>query len=149
MKKALPGKSKKVVDPTFATARKDYFDVLKTIEAGGECPFCPFKFKYHKHAVLNNHKGWLISDSSWPYNNSQRHLIIIGDKHKEKIEELSAEDMTAILFLIKWASKKFDIKGGGFAMRFGETSYTGATVCHLHAHLIFPKKKKSVNFPIG
>lgn len=149
MSKPAGKKSKKVVDPTFAHARKDYFNVIKTIEAGGQCPFCPFHFKYHKNPILKKHKGWLISKSSWPYENSQLHLIIIGDEHKEQIWELGEEDIKSILFLIKWAAKKFDIKGGGFAMRFGETQYTGATVCHLHAHLIFPKKKKTVNFPIG
>lgn len=39
-------------------------------------------------------------------------------------------------------------------MRFGNTDYTGATVSHLHAHLIYPevdksKKSKTVNFPVG
>ena len=51
--------------------------------------------------------------------------------------------------------KKYKIKGGGLTLRFGEQNYTGATVLHLHFHLIVPKLKpksklaKIVNFPIG
>ena len=45
--------------------------------------------------------------------------------------------------------KKYNIKGGVLALRFGDTAYTGATVCHLHFHLIVPKKSQTVNFPIG
>jgi len=40
-------------------------------------------------------------------------------------------------------------------MRFGDSSVTGATVLHIHAHLIVPKinektkKARVVRFPIG
>jgi len=71
------------------------------------------------------------------------------------LRELKNEDWLAVLKLAQYAVKKFNLPGGGLVMRFGETTYTGATVCHLHAHLIVPKldsKKKvakTVWFPIG
>jgi len=38
-------------------------------------------------------------------------------------------------------------------MRFGDSDYTGATVTHLHLHLMVPKLKRgkalTVEFPIG
>lgn len=141
-------KKKKVVDPRFAK-EKDYRDVLKTIETKEKCPFCPDNFQYHKHPVLKKYGKWFITKISWPYENNKFHFIIIREKHRENVSELTASDMGDILFLAKWAVNKFKIKGGAIAMRFGETSYTGATVCHLHAHLIVPKKGKTVNFPIG
>jgi len=60
-----------------------------------------------------------------------------------------------VAFLVNWAIKKWKIRGGGVAMRFGKTDYTGASVSHLHFHIISPeldkKKKRSkiVSFPIG
>ena len=43
--------------------------------------------------------------------------------------------------------------GGGFCIRFGDTLHSGATVKHLHAHLIEPdvknKKYEPVSFYIG
>ena len=142
-------KKNKVVDIRFAKKRGGYRNVIKAIEKEGKCPFCPDNFKYHKHPVLKKQGGWFITKISWPYDNNKLHFIIIGKKHKEKISELTSNDMKEILFLAQWANKKFKIKGGAIAMRFGETGYTGATVCHLHAHLIVPQKRKTVNFPIG
>lgn len=68
---------------------------------------------------------------------------------------MRTKDMADILKLAHWAEKKYQIVGGGLAMRFGATRYTGATVCHLHAHLIVPTidprsgRAKTVLFPIG
>lgn len=147
MKKTTDRKQK-VVDTRFAKSG-EYKAVLSTIEKRGKCPFCPENFKYHKHPVLKRTQGWFISKSSWPYENAKHHFILLKVLHKEYIKELSQSDMKGVLALTQWATKKFDIKGGALAMRFGDTSYTGATVCHLHFHFIVPKKGKTVNFPIG
>ena len=64
-------------------------------------------------------------------------------------------DFKTVSKLINWAIKKYKIEGGGLTVRFGNSDYTGATVHHLHFHLIVPKfnkKKKEVDpvyFPIG
>lgn len=147
-------KSKKVVDKRFAKKRTEYFGVLKSIEKEGKCPFCPKNFKYHGKKVLKTKNGWLITENNWPYKNIRKHLLIIGKKHKEGLSELTKEDLIAIKYLSDWAVKKFKIKGGALAARFGETKLTGSTVCHIHFHLISPKKSKkgfaeTVNFPIG
>lgn len=138
----------KVVDRRFAKDKK-YDSVLGEIETKGKCPFCPDNFKYHKHPILERSGTWFITKISWPYENSRHHFIIIKKRHAENISELADDDMKDILFLTNWAIFKFRIKGGAIAMRFGKTDYTGATVCHIHAHLIVPKKGKTVNFPIG
>jgi diadenosine tetraphosphate (Ap4A) HIT family hydrolase len=75
--------------------------------------------------------------------------MILGDEHKENFLELTAKDFSDISYLINWAIKKWEIKGGGIAMRFGDIDYTGASVSHLHFHIISPQRKMSVNFPIG
>ena len=104
--------------------------------------------------MLHNKLGWFITESTWPYKNSQKHFLIIPLRHKENLREITNKDMQAILYLANWAIKKYRIKGGGLTMRFGNSDFTGATVSHLHAHLIYPKETragrgKTVNFPIG
>ena len=140
---------KKVVDPRFAKD-EGYSRVISDIKQKGKCPFCHDDFKYHKERIIHSIGSWFITKNSWPYESSLHHFIILNDKEdKETVEELVDEDMLMIFKLIKWAVKEFDIPGGGMAMRFGETDYTGATVCHIHFHLIVPKKGETVNFPIG
>ncbi len=147
-------KAKKVVDKRFAQKRTEYFGVLKSIEKEGKCPFCPENFKYHGKKILKKKDGWFITENNWSYKNTQKHLLIIGEKHKENFEELTKNDLLVIKYLSDWAIKKFKIKGGAVAARFGKTELTGSTVCHIHFHLIYPQinKKglaKTVNFPIG
>lgn len=141
-------RKQKVVDPRFAK-NEEYGKVIEEIADKGKCPFCPDNFKYHKNEVLKKSGKWFITKSSWPYENAEEHFLIIGENHKEHISELDLEDITDVDFLVKWVTAEFKLKGGVLALRFGATEYTGATVCHLHFHLIVPQKSKTVNFPIG
>ena len=145
---------KKVVNKRFARRKKMYRKVLDKIERQGKCPFCPENFKYHRKPILRQYKGWFITENSWPYKNTKKHLLIISRIHKELLPEISLGDLSTVKTLAVWAIKKFSIKGGGLTLRFGDTNHTGATVCHLHFHLISPKQRrdgfsKTVNFPIG
>ena len=132
-----------------------YRKTLDTIIKTGKCPFCPDNFKYHKKPILKKYQGWLCTENSWPYENTKHHFIIISKKHKETFSDLTLDDFKAIKYLVNWLVKEYNIKGGGLTMRFGEQKYTGASVLHLHLHLIVPKLKSDkkmaehVIFPIG
>lgn len=144
---------KKVVNARFAKS-KEYRKVIETIQSIGECPFCPENFRFHKNPILKKEHGWMLTENSWPYKHAKKHFIIISPTHTETLTELTSKDMEAILHLSKWAVKKFNIHGGALALRFGDSDYTGATVAHLHAHVIYPVRNKkgvakTVLFPIG
>src|SRR3989344_734551 len=143
---------KKIVD-TKNARKGEYRHIIKTIAAIGECPFCPHNFKYHKNPILKTSGEWFITRNSWPYKNAGHHYVIIDRIHKEELHEITSEDLMHIYILGTWAVQEFELKGGALAMRFGETTYTGASVCHIHAHLIVPKTEKgkalTVEFPIG
>lgn len=133
----------------------EYKKIIETISKTGKCPFCKEHFKYHKKPILKRQNGWFLTESSWPYKNASHHLIIMGEKHKENLSQLRKKDFEAIFCLAKFAVRKYKIKGGALAVRFGETDYTGASVSHLHFHLISPqvnkktKRSKTVDFLIG
>jgi len=127
----------------------DYKKTIEEITKTGKCPFCKENFKYHKKPIHKKKNGWFLTENSWPYENTDFHFVIIGEKHKENILELTKKDLEAVFFLVKWATKKWEIKGGALTIRFGDPNFTGASVSHLHFHLITPKKNKSINFPIG
>lgn len=149
-----PQKNKAGIALQFART-KDYKKILENIISTAKCPFCPDNFKYHKKPILKKYHGWLATENSWPYPNTKRHFILISEKHKNKFSDLSDKDMLAVKYLMNWIIKKFKIKGGGIALRFGDQIYTGATVSHLHFHLIQPqlkpktKKAKTIWFAIG
>lgn len=136
-----------------AAKDKRYRATLKEIKKGGVCPLCPKTMRWHTKPILKRRNGWLLTENFNPYKGTTRHLLVIAPTHKEEIHELTRRDWESLAYLFNWAVKKFRIKGGGIAMRFGEPTHTGATVAHLHAHLIIPKvvrgKTKPVYFPIG
>lgn len=133
----------------------EYKKVIEEIATTGKCPFCKENFKYHKKPVYKRKNDWFLTNNSWPYENAENHLIVLGDAHKEDFSELTKKDLESVAFLTNWAIKKWDIKGGAITMRFGDTNYTGASVNHIHFHIISPKIDKKtkhariVNFPIG
>lgn len=140
------------VDPRFA--RSDEYEAdLKEIAELGVCPLCPENFNWHKEPILNRQGDWLITRSSHPYQGTLHHFLIIGDQHKENFADLTEDDFRNIQLLVNWTVEEFNLPGGALCMRFGDTSHTGATVKHIHAHLIVPKVEKDtttvVNFPIG
>ncbi len=145
-------KSKKVVDPRFAKGGR-YKKVIQEIRRAGVCPFCPENFKWHTKPILKREGKWHITENFNPYKNARYHFLVVNTVHKEQFQELKPSDWNAISHLVAWTIKKFHIKGGAFALRFGDTALTGATVVHLHAHLIVPKikdkKAETVWFPIG
>lgn len=134
---------------------KEYKKVIEEIAKTDKCPFCKENFKYHKKPIYKKKNGWFLTNNTWPYKNAKYHLLILGDGHKENFSEINKKDFESISYLANWAIKKWKIKGGGFTMRFGNTNYTGATVSHIHFHIISPeiepktKRAKIVNFPIG
>ena len=133
----------------------EYKSIIAKIAKTGKCPFCPENFKYHKKPILKRLGDWFITEGSWPYKNANPHLIILGLKHRENLLELKKSDFEAIFQLVSFGIKKYSIKGGALAVRFGNTNYTGASVAHLHFHLISPeinkktKRARVVEFPIG
>lgn len=151
--KKIPERPKRLVNIAGGKGRAKYLSTLKDIARSGVCPLCPKTMRWHTKPILKRHRGWLITENLNLYKNAQHHFLVIGQTHKENMRELNARDWSAIAFLLNWAIKKYHIKGGGIAMRFGEPAYTGATIRHLHLHLLMPRiardKAKSVHFGIG
>lgn len=144
----------RVVNKRFAKRKSGYEHVLNQIEMENKCPFCHDNFKYHKNPILKKNSNWFITESSWPYKNAKYHFLIINRKHKEAFSELNKKDWETLRELTNWAIKNYNLPGGALALRFGDTDYTGATVCHIHAHIISPQlnrqgKSKTVYFPVG
>jgi ATP adenylyltransferase len=143
---------KKFVNTSSAKSEV-YKKVLEDIDSQKVCPFCPETFKWHTKPILKRLGDWLITENFSPYKNTKYHLVVIGKVHKEKLSELTGKDWKSIFSLCDWAISKYKIKGGAITMRFGDSLYTGATVKHLHLHLISPEvldgKVEPVYFPIG
>lgn len=130
---------KKFVDPNNTQARPDegkYASVLNQIVKDGVCPFCSEHLtKYHKKP-LETGKFWTLTDNMYPYKPSKQHRLIIHREHVTHIDQVTPPAWHELMeLLLKEASSK-KIVGGTLIMRFGDTKFTGASVSHLHAHIV-------------
>jgi ATP adenylyltransferase len=132
--------SDKFVDPNNTTHRPDggtYGNVIQQIQKDGVCPFCPEQLlKYHKNPILKDGKYWLITENMYPYKGAVHHFLIIHKIHISHMNEISPEAQHELFEINNWLFETYKILGGTFVMRFGDSKYTGASVTHLHAHII-------------
>ena len=134
--------------------RSDYAQTLDAIIAGGFCPFCEeHLFKHHQRPLIYKSKHWLVTENAWPYKGSRFHFLFITREHVEATEDLSPAAWTDLQKLYKKLVLENDIKGATLMIRSGDTRFTGASVNHLHAHLVTgsprTKNTKPIKVPVS
>ena len=128
---------------------KEYEMVIDKISKDGVCPFCEENLsKYHKNPILADGKFWILTDNMYPYKGAKHHILLIHKKHTDSIVNLSKDAWDELFELTGSEIKKREIGGGTFFLRFGGTSYTGASVSHLHANLVSPDIEDKSRGPI-
>jgi len=112
--------------------------LMQKIEKDGVCPFCAEHFKkYHPKPIIKETSWWFVSENMSPYQGTKYHFILVyKKKHISSPSEVSEAGITDLFKLVAFLIKKYEIPGGSFFMRFGESKYTGGSVSHLHTHLI-------------
>lgn len=126
------------VDTTNPKSRPDstYAGVINKIAQDGVCPFCPEHLEtYHKRPIIEK-AFWVITDNMYPYKPSKHHRLIIHKSHITHFTEISLEAWVELKQIADDEMKSRTIDGGTFILRFGDTHFTGASVNHLHAHII-------------
>jgi len=119
---------------------------MRETEKQGICPFCPKYFKkYHDAPIIKETTHWLLTKNDYPYDGAKIHLLLIHKKHIETLKEISPKARNEMFSLASWAIDKYKIPGGGLSMRFGDLKYNGATIAHLHSHIVKGSKEGENN----
>jgi diadenosine tetraphosphate (Ap4A) HIT family hydrolase len=123
--------------------------VMEKIAEAKHCPFCRENLcKYHQEPILKEGKFWIVTTNQWPYKNCKHHFLLIYKVHAVSLSDLSPAAGQELFELIAEIEQSFAIKGGGLAMRFGDTDYSAGTVNHLHVQLIEPDINKTNFVPV-
>lgn len=134
------------VGNALVVPRDDYEEVLRSIIVKGFCPFCEeHLFKHHRQPLLYRSKHWLVTKNSWPYKGTRYHFLFIPRTHVEATEDVSPAIWADLQKIYRKVIQENVIKGASLLIRSGNTNLTGASVNHLHAHLVVgsPRTKKS------
>lgn len=121
-------------------------DIMMQMESNGKDPLDP---EVIEQDILFVTDYWYVSCNRFPYKEIEHHFMIASRNPIYKIEDMSKEmwiDLKNIW--IKLASE-YSIPGGALCYRFGEPSFSGASLTRLHAHLMMPKKGNKTKFTIG
>ncbi|NNM83874.1 HIT domain-containing protein [Candidatus Parcubacteria bacterium] len=117
--------------------RGNYASTLNSITAAGFCPFCEEHLsKHHRRPLIHKSKHWLVTENTWPYEGSRFHFLFITRSHIEATEDMPPAMWANLQKLYRKLVKANNIKGATLMIRSGETRFTGASVNHLHAHLV-------------
>jgi diadenosine tetraphosphate (Ap4A) HIT family hydrolase len=115
----------------------DYKNVIDRIAVEDVCPFCPENFrKYHELPIIIDGNNWFVTENKYPYPQSREHLLIVHKAHIETVEELTIAAWAELSVVVKDVCNFRKILGATLLMRFGQTMFNGASVAHLHAHLV-------------
>lgn len=113
-----------------------YGQVIADIAQQGVCPFCPEQIHKFHEKPIEERTHWLVTENMYPYPATKHHVMLVHKTHIEHIVDISAEAWSELQQIIVEQTKKRDLTGGSFVCRFGDTKFTGASVTHLHAHLV-------------
>lgn len=112
-------------------------DVMKQIQKDNVCPFCHERLmQYHTKPILHETEHWIVTTNFASYKGSKYHFLLIAQMHCEYSSDLSDAAKLDFFAVQDWIKHTYDVKGGSTLMRWGDSEYTGASVTHLHAHLV-------------
>ena len=117
----------------------DQKKVMQEIIQNDESPFLLKNLrKYHQLPILKEGKYWYVTANQWPYEHTLQHFLIIAQEYWTDIAEITPAAAAEFMALAQWLTKEYQVPGGAFCMRFGDTNYSAASVNHLHAQFIVP-----------
>ncbi len=129
--------NRKIVDPPNGGSpeyRKELEEILET----GECPapFCKNEAEYHKHPILRLENYWKVTRNTFNSLGTEHRFLIVHREHITEISEVSAGAWIEFHLILSDLVREFSLDGATLVFRFGATERTGASVSHLHAHLV-------------
>lgn len=133
----------------LSNARKEeQTTVMQKIMEDGVCPFCEEHFlTYHPKPIIFKTDNWIVTENAWPYDMTKNHILCVYRTHATHTNEIDTQGWSEIGEIMKRLETKKSLGYGTMLMRFGDTTHTGATVSHLHFHLVQPNTEDPSYIP--
>src|ERR1700729_2073004 len=110
---------------------------MQRLEAAGVCLFCPEELGRHPGAAaFLRTEHWTVMPNDFPYAGTSLHLMLIPRQHAGDLLELGAAAQADFFAALAAAREHYGFGHYGLGVRNGDCRYTGATIVHLHAHVV-------------
>ncbi len=112
-------------------------DDMLRLEAAGTCVFCPEHLaKSPNRRVLHRTTQWTVTPNDFPYRGTRMHLLLVPDAHVTDMLDLSDEAKADFWAALAWVRAEYGLTFYSLLARNGACEFTGATVRHIHLHLL-------------
>lgn len=108
---------------------------MQALADAGVCLFCPDQGG-RDLPVVQRLPLWTVITNRFPYRGTKLHLLLVPDEHVADLVDLSAPAQAAFWTALAWARSEYGLTFYSLAVRNGDPRFTGATIRHLHVHLL-------------
>jgi ATP adenylyltransferase len=110
---------------------------MRRLEAAGICLFCPRSLREHaRQRVIIETAHWSVTPNEFPYAGTRLHLLVVPRQHVNDLLDLDEEALSDFWATLRLIREQFDLGHYGLGVRNGNCSFTGATIAHVHAHVL-------------
>jgi len=110
---------------------------MARLEAAGICLFCPEQLARHpRQRILLSTQHWTATPNEYPYAGTSQHLLLIPHQHASNLLELSDEVRADFWVALAAVAEANELRYYGLGVRNGDCRLTGATIEHVHAHVL-------------
>jgi ATP adenylyltransferase len=110
---------------------------MRQLEAQGVCLFCPAGLRSHtRQQILFQTRHWTITPNEFPYPGTVLHLLLVPQQHATDLldlDEAVRQDFWTALAAVR---DRCGLGHYGLGVRNGDCRFTGATIRHVHAHVL-------------
>lgn len=115
----------------------DQLAEMRRLEAAGICLFCPPHLAGHAHQkVIHRTEHWSVTPNEFPYTGTRLHLLLVPDAHVADLLDLTPAALADFWTALAWVRDTHGLDYYGLATRNGDGRFTGATIEHVHVHVI-------------
>jgi diadenosine tetraphosphate (Ap4A) HIT family hydrolase len=110
---------------------------MRRLDAAGICLFCPDGLARHaRQRILLRTRHWAVTPNEFPYRGTSLHLLLVPDQHAAGLLDLSEEVRQDFWQALAAVTREHKLSHYGLGVRNGDCRYTGATIRHVHAHVL-------------
>jgi ATP adenylyltransferase len=110
---------------------------MQRLEADGVCLFCPEGLRTHaRQQILWETKHWAVTPNKFPYRGTGLHLLLVPHAHAGDMLDLDPDIRQDFWTALAMVRERYRLSHYGLGIRNGDCRFTGATITHVHAHVL-------------
>ncbi len=122
---------------------------MRRLEAAGICLFCPASLREHaSQEIAFETRHWAVTPNAFPYRGTRLHLLIVPHQHASDLLDLGDEALADFWAALRQVRERYGLDYYGLGVRNGNCSFTGATIAHVHAHVLVGDPDLAAEAPV-